>query len=95
MLMRGTTVNSTLDDTDVGWGDRSRRPGIFAELRDPRTFWLILRWRAWLVVAAAVVTVMIAGIVAIVVPPKYKATTIVLVDPRQPRVTNTEGHLEL
>ena len=36
-------------------------------------------------------TVLLAEAATIVLPAKYKATTIVLVDPRQPRVTNSEA----
>src|SRR2546428_11991169 len=93
MLMRSASVHSTLDDTDADWGMRGRRAGSMnvAETRDPRTIWIILRWRASLIAALTAATVIAAGIITIVLPPKYKGTTIVLVDPRQPRVTNTEA----
>jgi succinoglycan biosynthesis transport protein ExoP len=95
MLMRSASIHQTLDDTDADWSMRDRRAGIenVAEARDPRTFWTILRWRAPLIAALTAATVVAAGIATVVLPPKYKGTTIVLVDPRQPRVTNTEAVL--
>src|ERR1043166_5452291 len=95
MPMRSASVHQTLDDTDADWSMRDRRAGIenVAEARNPRTFWTILRWRAPLIAALTAATVVAAGIATVVLPPKYKGTTIVLVDPRQPRVTNTEAVL--
>src|SRR5262245_42609768 len=88
MLTRGTSVHSTLDDpADADWG---RRSAPAAEARDLRGILAILRWRAGLIVTVATTTVLLAAAATIVLPAKYKATTIVLVDPRQPRVTNSE-----
>ena len=39
----------------------------------------------------SVAAVMLVGSALVFLPPRYKATTVVLVDPRQPRVTNTEA----
>src|SRR5262245_3487679 len=92
MLMRSSSAQATFDDTDADWTARDRGAGTNgAEMRDPRILWLVLRWRAWLIAAVTVATVVAAGMIVFVMPPKYKATTIVLVDPRQPRVTNTEA----
>ncbi len=51
----------------------------------------MLRWRAWLIGVVTLATVLVAGIALVVIPPRYKATTVVLVDPRQQRVTNSEA----
>src|SRR5437764_7495745 len=53
----------------------------------------ILRWHMRLIAAIAAITVVTAGAALLVLPPKYKAITIVLVDPRQPRVTASEAVL--
>jgi uncharacterized protein involved in exopolysaccharide biosynthesis/Mrp family chromosome partitioning ATPase len=60
------------------------------ELRD---FLRVLRWRYRWIVAAVVLAVALTGAGLAIVPPKYRATTIVLLDPRQPRVTNSEAVL--
>src|SRR4051812_39951306 len=92
MLMRSSSVHATFDDTEADWGARDRGTRTSAAgMRDPRALWLVLRWRAWLIAAVTAATVVAAGMIVLVVPPRYKATTIVLVDPRQPRVTNTEA----
>src|SRR5947207_2969493 len=53
----------------------------------------ILRWRMRLIAMLVAVTVVAAGAALVVLPPKYNAITIVLVDPRQPRVTASEAVL--
>jgi succinoglycan biosynthesis transport protein ExoP len=53
----------------------------------------ILRWHARLVATVAASVLLLAGIALLVIPPKYKAVTVVLVDPRQPRVTASEAVL--
>ena len=50
----------------------------------------ILRWHARLIATIVAITVVVAGVALLVLPPKYKAITVVLVDPRQPRVTASE-----
>ena len=50
----------------------------------------VLRWRMRMIAAVAAVTVALAGAALVVLPAKYKAVTVVLVDPRQPRVTASE-----
>ena len=94
MLVRNDESYSTLDDD-------TRRQFRRAPTRDLgltsggatslRSFWLIVRWRAWLIAAVTVATVILVGSALVVMPPRYKATTVVLVDPRQPRVTTTEA----
>lgn len=58
---------------------------------DLRSYWQVLRWRAWLVAAMVGGAVILTGLVLAILPPKYRATTVVLVEPRQPRVTNFEA----
>jgi uncharacterized protein involved in exopolysaccharide biosynthesis/Mrp family chromosome partitioning ATPase len=53
----------------------------------------ILRWRMRLIATLVATTVVVAGVALVIVPAKYHATTIVLVDPRQPRVTASEAVL--
>src|SRR5262245_20424408 len=52
-----------------------------------------LRWHARLIGTIVAITVLAAGAALMVLPPKYKAITVVLVDPRQPRVTASEAVL--
>ena len=82
MLAPNTDRLSSLDD------DTQPAPG--PRPHDRPSFWLVLRWRAKLVVASALATILVAGVLLTALPNRYKATTIVLVDPRQPRVTNNE-----
>jgi capsular exopolysaccharide synthesis family protein len=82
MLARNTNRLSSLDDV--------AQPPAGSHPHDRPSFWLVLRWRAKLVVASALAAILIAGVLLAVLPNRYKATTIVLVDPRQPRVTNNE-----
>jgi exopolysaccharide transport family protein len=82
-------LDDAADDAFAGRG-ATRGPDA-AGIRDARSLWLILRWRASLIAALVLTTVGIAGAALAVLPPKYKATTIVLVDPRQPRVTQNEA----
>jgi len=51
---------------------------------------MLLRWHARLIGAVAASILLVALLVLLIIPPKYKAVTIVLVDPRQPRVTASE-----
>ena len=100
MLMRRSDSYSTLDDlpeaASVGRDsshdqrDDSRSVGGFLDLR---SLWLILRWRTRLIALVTLGTVVVAACALVILPPKYKATTVVLVDPRQPHVTNTQAVL--
>jgi succinoglycan biosynthesis transport protein ExoP len=56
---------------------------------DLRTFWLTLCWRARLIAGITLATVVLATAALIVIPPKYQATAVVIVDPRQLHVTDT------
>jgi len=80
-----------LDDAVDDPATRRRRGPNGAGIRDARSLWLILRWRASLIVAMVLAIVGLAAAALAILPPKYKATTIVLVDPRQPRVTQNEA----
>jgi len=60
---------------------------------DLRTFWLTLCWRAHLIGGITVATVALAAAALIVIPPKYQATAVVMVDPRQLHVTDTPAVL--
>src|SRR5215470_10747936 len=92
MLMRATSVHSTLDDpTESDWSRRDQRAAPIGATRDLRGVLAILRWRASLIAVVTGATVLLAVAGTVIMPAKYKATTIVLVDPRQPRVTNTEA----
>ena len=53
----------------------------------------LLRWHMRMIATLVAVTVVGAGVVLAILPPKYKAVTVVLVDPRQPRVTASEAVL--
>ena len=93
MLVRNDGSYSTLDDDPAGNSAErtSRDVGVTSGgASSLRSFWLIVRWRAWLIAAVTVATVVLVVGVLAVIPPRYKATTVVLVDPRQPRVTTTE-----
>jgi len=62
-------------------------------LLDFRGLWLIVR-RGIRLIGAIVGAVLIATTAALVIiPPRYSATAVVLVDPRQPRVTSSESVL--
>jgi capsular exopolysaccharide synthesis family protein len=53
----------------------------------------LLRWHMRMIATLVAVMVVGAGLVLAILPPKYKAVTVVLVDPRQPRVTASEAVL--
>ena len=94
--MRSPQSYSTLDDAaDEVLVSRDRRNHLISvrSLLDLRGLWLILRWRARLIAIVTLGTVLAAVCAIAILPPKYKATTIVLVDPRQPHVTNSEAVL--
>ena len=52
-------------------------------------FWLTLCWRARLIGGITLATVALVTAALIVIPPKYQATAVVIVDPRQLHVTDT------
>jgi uncharacterized protein involved in exopolysaccharide biosynthesis/Mrp family chromosome partitioning ATPase len=96
MLMRSGNSFSSLDDpVDELSNRRNQRGGgtNVAGLLDLRGLWLILRWRARLIALVAIAFVAAAACAIAILPPKYKATTVVLVDPRQPQITNTQAVL--
>jgi succinoglycan biosynthesis transport protein ExoP len=91
MLVPNSENYSTLDENAGGnLADRQLREQAGPNA-GTRSFWLVLRWRAWLIGVVTLATVLVAGIALVVIPPRYKATTVVLVDPRQQRVTNSEA----
>ena len=88
------TAGSMLDDAADDFAARRATRGLNGTgVRDARSLWLILRWRASLIATLVLTTVAMAAGVLAILPPKYKATTVVLVDPRQPRVTAAEAVL--
>lgn len=96
MSLRGNSLNATPDNASVTvLGERDDRgaAGILAGALDLRGLIRILRWRARLIGIVVLGTVVLTALAVTVLPPKYKGTTIVLVDPRQPRVTNSEAVL--
>jgi uncharacterized protein involved in exopolysaccharide biosynthesis len=93
MLTRTDANHATLDDSeDLERGPRAVRGsgGQLMGMSDLRDLWMVLRWRASLIGLVALATIVVACVALLVVTPKYKATTILLVDPRQPRVTQAE-----
>jgi polysaccharide biosynthesis transport protein len=91
MLVPNSESFSTLEENAGGnLPDRAPREHAGTAANGIRSFWLVLRWRAWLIGVVTLATVLVAGIALVVIPPRYKATTVVLVDPRQQRVTNSE-----
>src|SRR5580700_1592864 len=64
-------------------------PSAVTNAFDLRTFWLTLCWRARLIAGITLATVALATAALIVIPPKYQATAVVMVDPRQLHVTDT------
>lgn len=93
------TVRSTTYDANTGEASMlafaEEPPGgtrLLSSL-DVRSLWRILLWRARLIGAVAVGIAVLTAATLVIVPPKYKGTTILLVDPRQPRVTNSEAVL--
>jgi uncharacterized protein involved in exopolysaccharide biosynthesis len=58
---------------------------------DPRKLWLIARWHARLIVLVTLAAAMLAAVALTLLPPGFRATAVVLIDPRQPRVTTSES----
>jgi uncharacterized protein involved in exopolysaccharide biosynthesis len=96
MLMPSSGSYSRLDDeadlTSFSRGQRKEAKN-HGEGLDLRNLWLVLRWRARLIGLVMLATVALTICALVILPPKYKATTIVLVDPRQPHVTDTQAVL--
>ena len=73
----------------------ARHPGLSesASLLDFRGLWLIVRRRARFI--GTLVACVLIGVAAalVLIPPRYSATAVVLVDPRQQRVTASESVL--
>src|SRR6266852_7218993 len=94
MRMPSSASYSRLDDeeelTSPSHGQRNEASGASPDFRN---LWLVLRWRARLIVLVTLATVGLTTCALLILTPKYKATTIVLVDPRQPHVTKTEAVL--
>jgi succinoglycan biosynthesis transport protein ExoP len=94
MLTRNSASPPQLDDSiqsalaRVGTLDRLE-PSADSNAFDLRTFWLTLCWRARLIAGITLATVVLATAALIVIPPKYLATAVVIVDPRQLHVTDT------
>jgi polysaccharide biosynthesis transport protein len=93
MRMWSSEGHSRLDDEKPASPGRGQHQQTGGGRLDPRNLWLILRWRVRLVAATTLATVALTVCALVILPPKYKATTIVLVDPRQPQVTKTEAVL--
>jgi polysaccharide biosynthesis transport protein len=96
MSMRGNNFSATPENASVvAFADRGYADGNagIASPLDVRSVLRLLRWRARLIAIVALATVALTVAAVVILPAKYKATTIVLVDPRQPRVTNSEAVL--
>jgi succinoglycan biosynthesis transport protein ExoP len=95
MLTRNSDNPPQLDDSpDQGAFARVRtldrgEPSAVGHAFDLRTFWLTLCWRARLIGGITLATVVLAAAALIVIAPKYQATAVVMVDPRQLHVTDT------
>src|SRR5262245_38361252 len=90
MLTSNVESYSSLDE-EPRYDPSSERDATSRGLFDLDRLWLLLRWRARLIAAVALMTVLLAGSALMLLPASYRATTIVLVDPRQPRVTSSEA----
>jgi succinoglycan biosynthesis transport protein ExoP len=89
MLMRSNESYSSLDDVADEVPSR-RTTAHIAGLLDLRGLWLVLRWRARLIASVTLAALALATCAIVFLPPKYKATAVVLVDPRQPQITNSQ-----
>ena len=76
--------------TDAERGPAAAEPGTLLDLR---SFWLIVRRHAGLIAAVVVITLVCGSAALVVFPARYSATTTIIVDPRQPRVTPSESVL--
>jgi polysaccharide biosynthesis transport protein len=96
MLMSTKFIDAApVDASGFAAADR-RQPsdevGVATSL-DLRGVLRMLRWRARLIAIVAAATVVVAAAALAIFPAKYKASTIILLDPRQPRVTQSEAVL--
>ena len=57
---------------------------------DLREVWRVVRWRARMIALVALGAMAITAAGLALLPPKFKGTTVLLIDPRQPRVTTSE-----
>lgn len=94
MLTRNSANPPPLDDSVLSALARVEtlervEPSADTNAFDLRTFWLTLCWRARLIAGITLATVAFATVALIVIPPKYQATAVVIVDPRQLHVTDT------
>jgi polysaccharide biosynthesis transport protein len=95
MLTRNTDNPPQLDDAMERGALVRAQPFDRADLTaftspfDLRTFWLTICWRARLIAGITLATAILATAALIVIPPKYQATAVVMVDPRQLHVTDT------
>ena len=64
-----------------------------ASLLDFRGLGLIVRRRFRLIGTILALVLLATAAALVIIPPRYSATAVVLVDPRQPRVTSTESVL--
>lgn len=78
------------DDGLAGAGQGSLLP---RGLLDVRGFWLFLRRRARLIGAVTAGALALAALALAVIPARYTATAVLLVDPRQQRVVQSEAVL--
>jgi succinoglycan biosynthesis transport protein ExoP len=93
MLTRSQKNKTTLDDVPrlalVGHDQRDELSDATNAI-DLRELWRVVRWRARLIALAAIGAMAITAVGLAALPPKYKGTTVILIDPRQARVTNSE-----
>lgn len=79
-----------LGKADDPAAERERSP---AQLLDLRAFWLFLRRRARLIAGVTLLSLGLAALALMMIPPRYTATAVILVDPRQQRVVQSEAVL--
>jgi uncharacterized protein involved in exopolysaccharide biosynthesis len=91
MTTRSETVGTASERLETTPNDTASDSGPGA--LDLRGFLRVLRWRYKWIAALAILAVTITAATLVLMPAKYKASTIVLLDPRQPRVTNSEAVL--
>jgi capsular exopolysaccharide synthesis family protein len=93
MLTRGQNNKTTLDDGPrlalVSHDPRDATSDTTNAI-DLREFWRVVRWRARLIALVAIGAMAVTAAGLALLPPKYKGTTVLLIDPRQPRVTTSE-----
>jgi uncharacterized protein involved in exopolysaccharide biosynthesis len=73
MLSRGGASTSALDDpavADAVIRERHANGVRVGEIGDLRSFWMVLRWRARLIAAVALATLIVGAGALVVLPPK-------------------------